>query len=152
MLTNEQHLFGQFERVYWHLSKKLGSLWKQIFEERFPGSQSHMLFLLERNGAHKRMSELADALNLTPGAATTVADKLIENGYITRLRDQDDRRVVYLKITNKGKEAIRELQNEGSELMRLVFNDLSDADLTFFINCFERASRNIDDLRRGKNE
>lgn len=97
-------------------------------ERQFPGSQSHILFLLERDSS-TRMSTLADLLHLTPGAVTTAADKLILNEYIARSRDAKDRRVIHLEITYKGKEILRELQEEGREAMQSVFSHLSEVDL-----------------------
>lgn len=134
-------------RLYWDLSRDMSYFWKEIFTRRFPGSQSTILFLLERNG-RKRMSELADSLHLTPGAVTTASDKLIENGFIARIRDEQDRRVVYLEMTDKGKKALTELQNEGRKAMKAVFSDLSEADLEFLIRTFEQASHNINNIRK----
>lgn len=147
MSSQNQELYLQFEKLYWNISKKMSYLWKDIFEQQFPGSQSHILFLLERRGSMK-MSELAESLHLTPGAVTTASDKLIENGYITRVRDEQDRRVVYLQMTNKGKEVLTALQKEGRKLMKLVFNDLSEQDLYFLISTFEQAEENINKLRK----
>lgn len=139
-------LFTQFERIYWSLSKDTGFLWKQIFEKSFPGSQSHILFLLERDGA-KKMTELAKVLGLTPGALTTASDKLIGKGYITRFRDEKDRRVVYLEMSEKGNEQLTELRNEGRKAMKEVFNHLTVGDLESLIDLFEQASNNVRTMR-----
>lgn len=139
-------LFTQFERVYWSLSKDTEFLWKQIFEKSFPGSQSHILFLLERDGA-KKMTELAKELGLTPGALTTASDKLIEKGFIARSRDEKDRRVVYLEMTEKGRVRLTELRNEGRKAMKEVFQHLTVSDLQSLINLFEQASNNIQHMR-----
>lgn len=138
-------------RLYWNLSKDMTYIWKGIFTRRFPGSQSNILFLLERNG-RKRMSELADSLHLTPGAVTTASDKLIENGYIARIRDEQDRRVVYLEMTDKGRTALTELQNEGRKAMKLVFSHLSESELEHLIKTFEQASKNVNNIQKGCNE
>lgn len=145
MSTGNQNHFPEFEKLFWKLSREMGYLWKRIYEQTFPGSQSHILFLLERNGT-KRMSELADALHLTPGAVTTASDRLIDHGYIDRIRDEKDRRVIYLELTQKGKETLNELQNEGRRIMRLVFNDISETDLKMMNYIFEQATINLDNI------
>lgn len=122
-------------------------IWKEVFEQRFPGSQSYILFVLERSGP-KRMSELADSIHLTPGAVTIATDKLICQGYIERIRNKEDRRVVYVKITDKGGETLREMRNEGKKAMRAVFNHLSQTDLEHLITVFEQAVHNLDLLRK----
>lgn len=52
---------------------------------------------------HKTISQVADELHLTPGTMTAMADRLIYKGYVERIRDQHDRRVIRLKLTNKGR-------------------------------------------------
>lgn len=151
MSLPSEKTFSQFEKLYWKLSKNMSYIWKGIFEQRFPGSQSHLLFLLERSGP-KKMSELADSLHLTPGAVTIASEKLIDNGYIARIRDEKDRRVVFLEMTIKGREALAEVQNEGRKAMKLVFSHLSETDVDFLIGTFEQAVKNIDDLRKGNDK
>lgn len=147
MSTDDQNIFPEFEKLFWKLSREMGYLWKRIYEQTLPGSQFHILFLLERNGT-KRMSELADALHLTPGAVTTASDRLIDRGYIDRVRDEKDRRVIYLELTQKGKETLNELQNEGRKIMKLVFNDISDIDLKMMNTIFKQANSSINSIKR----
>lgn len=145
-MEQQQH-FYEFEKLFWQLSRNMGYLWKKIYAQSFPGSQSHILFTLERSGP-KKMSELASILYLTPGAVTTASDRLIENGYIARVRDEEDRRVVHLELTTKGADALQSLQNEGRQIMKKVFHDISDDDLKTINNVFEHAMINIDSVGR----
>lgn len=143
-MEQQQH-FHKFENLFWQLSRNMGYLWKKIYAQSFPGSQSHILFTLERSGP-KKMSELASILYLTPGAVTTASDRLIENGYIARVRNEEDRRVVHLELTTKGSEALKSLQNEGRKIMRKIFHDISDDDLKKINDIFEQAMLNIDSV------
>lgn len=151
MTSSNQELFLSFEKLYWQLTRGMGYQWKLIFEGRFPGSQSHILLLLDRNG-RMRMTELAESLHLTPGAMTSASYKLIENGFISRINDEKDRRVVYLEMTTKGKEALSELQHEGRKIMKDVFSHLSDSDLAFLVYKFEQASLNIKHIGKEQNQ
>ncbi|WP_153731039.1 MarR family winged helix-turn-helix transcriptional regulator [Sporosarcina obsidiansis] len=146
-MAEEKELFSRFEELFWQVTRSMGQIWKKIFEEHFPGSQSHLVFMLERRGP-QRMSELAEALQLTAGAVTSASDKLIERGYVARTRDKNDRRVVYLEITNKGKETIDELRLKGRKTMKMVFAHLSEEDLQHFIELFEEASVTITTIRK----
>lgn len=145
-MDNNNNLFFHFEELFWDVSRKMGYIWKQIFEASFPGSQSYIMFKLELSG-RMRMSELADSLHLTPGAVTISSDKLIDHGYITRIRDDKDRRVVYLEMTSNGKEALNELRNSGRQLMKNVFSELSETDLQRLIKIFEGATVNLNIYR-----
>ncbi|MDO5517373.1 MAG: MarR family transcriptional regulator [Clostridium sp.] len=55
----------------------------------------------------KTMSEVAQSLKITVGTLTTAINKLIRKGYVERKRIEEDRRVVLIKLTKKGKLAYR---------------------------------------------
>jgi len=144
-MINRQYDFEEFERLFWQLSREMGYQWRKIYNDTFPGSQSHILFLLERKGPQK-MSELAETLHLTPGAVTTASDRLIDQGYIARTRDKTDRRVTHLEMTQKGKQILNELQNQGRKIMKSVFKDISNEDLGKMNDIFKQATINIEKI------
>lgn len=140
-------MFSQFEDLFWQVTRNMGAIWSKIFANHFPGSQSHLVFMLERKGP-TRMSELADSLQLTAGAVTLASDKLIERGYVNRTRDEKDRRVVYLEITELGHQTIKELRQEGRQAMKTVFGHLPEDELEQLIRIFEIAAANATTLRK----
>lgn len=52
------------------------------------------------------MRDIAGSLKITSPGATMVVDKLVENGELDRHADSDDRRIVRLGITAKGKKTL----------------------------------------------
>lgn len=146
---DKQSFFPEFEKSFWKFSRTISYLWKEIYEETFPGSQSHILFLLERNGPQK-MSELAKSTHLTPGAVTTASDRLIDQGYIVRNRNEEDRRVIYLDLTEKGRDTLGSLQNKGRRIMEDVFQHVSNEDLKKISEIYTEATINIANLGEDK--
>lgn len=61
------------------------------------------VFILSKMGKSK-MSDLADALTLSYASATNLINKLCDSGYVQRYDDPSDRRVVYVELSEKGKE------------------------------------------------
>lgn len=55
----------------------------------------------------KTMSEVASELEITMGTLTTAINNLVKKGYVERCRTEEDRRVVLVKLTRKGKLAYR---------------------------------------------
>ncbi|WP_210468045.1 MarR family winged helix-turn-helix transcriptional regulator [Sporosarcina sp. 6E9] len=144
---DRQDRLQNFEALFWQLSRDVEHLWKDIYAKTFPGSQSRIMYLLEQSGPMK-MSELANSLHITAGAVTTASNILIENGYISRLRNEEDRRVVHLDLTEKGSRILHELQNEGRAMMKLVFTDITDADLQTMTTIYQQAIANIEHLQK----
>ncbi|WP_432355499.1 MarR family winged helix-turn-helix transcriptional regulator [Sporosarcina sp. A2] len=134
--------FVRFEELFWNVTREMGKMWKQVFEANLPGSQSHLVFTLARKGPLK-MSELAQILGLTAGAVTAASDKLISHGYVTRIRDESDRRIVHLAITDDGREMLQQLRSVGRTKMTKAFSHLNEDQLPMMIDIFEQAARNI---------
>lgn len=56
-----------------------------------------------------RPSDLAEALQVTPGTVTPLIDRLIDSGLVTRSRDAEDRRVLRLSLTPLGQERLAQI-------------------------------------------
>ncbi|MGH7692052.1 MAG: MarR family transcriptional regulator [Candidatus Dormibacteria bacterium] len=70
------------------------------------GRQGRALYLI-RDGA-MTMGQLASELGVQPGAATAVADRLVQLGLAERLRSPLDRRLVQISATERGIQLMRD--------------------------------------------
>lgn len=57
--------------------------------------------------SERTMSEVAQTLKITVSTLTTAINKLIKKEYVERKRIEEDRRVVLIKLTKRGKLAFR---------------------------------------------
>jgi DNA-binding MarR family transcriptional regulator len=57
------------------------------------------------------LGELSNKMYLHPSTVTGVVDRLEKKGYVVRDRGQEDRRVVEVKLTPKGKELVKKAPN-----------------------------------------
>ncbi|MFD3449428.1 MarR family winged helix-turn-helix transcriptional regulator [Microbacteriaceae bacterium 4G12] len=73
-------------------------------------SQNQLILLLQLkiNGGMKAI-EIADFFNVTPGAVTSMCDKLEKLNLIQRVRENEDRRVVHMILTNAGEAKVHEI-------------------------------------------
>ncbi len=69
-------------------------------------SETHVIDNIGVN-RERTMSDTAKDLRITSGTLTTAVDNLIKKGYVTRERSVEDRRVVKIKLTEKGIAAYR---------------------------------------------
>ena len=98
------------------------------YEEKLTISQLLLLYLLE-DGKSYKVSELAEKLGITPSAVTNLSNKLVENQFINRFRPEDNRRVVMLFLTDKGKQFLKEISEVKSRLLGEALSELNDDDL-----------------------
>lgn len=73
----------------------------------------------------RTMSEIAQKLKITVGTLTTAVNKLIKKGYVERKRIEEDRRVVLVKLTKKGKLAYRIHDKFHKEMVNTAIDGLS---------------------------
>lgn len=98
--------------------------WNRTFNESL--GVSHILILghLSVHGG-SRLSDLAKVVGLTPPTVTHLSDKLVKKGLAVRSKDEDDRRIIYLAITNEGREILDRANQEGQFLRRKLFEKLT---------------------------
>ncbi|BBH22855.1 MarR family transcriptional regulator [Paenibacillus baekrokdamisoli] len=119
------------------LLKSMKQEWNKHGTYSLSFTQFKVLFKLQAEGAQK-VSELAEAMGMTPGAITGIADKLIAEGYIKRSRAEDDRRVVYIELTDKGERMLKQLLISQAETMSTFFDKLPDEDIAHLTRIFKR--------------
>ena len=68
--------------------------------------QCHLLCLVKDKGS-MTMSELAEAIGVTTGAATGFISRLLKRCMVKRYHDKKDRRRVMVKLTARGEEVLK---------------------------------------------
>ncbi|NGP46866.1 MarR family transcriptional regulator [Bacillaceae bacterium SIJ1] len=79
-----------------------------IAEEQLSQLQVVLLFELKKQGSMKA-SEIAELFQVTPGAVTSMCDKLEHRSLIQRTRDAKDRRIVKMILTDQGEKKLQAL-------------------------------------------
>ncbi|GLX67854.1 MarR family winged helix-turn-helix transcriptional regulator [Paenibacillus glycanilyticus] len=106
-------------------------------------TQFKLLCTLHTSGSLK-VSELADVLGLTSGAITGIADKLLSEDLISRERASNDRRVVYIELTAKGKDMVDDILKSHHEAFSSFFNVLPEEDIQHLRRIFAQLLANMD--------
>lgn len=77
-----------------------------------------------------KVSQLGDYMSLTSGAITTAINQLEKENYIERMRDKEDRRVVWVSITEKGEQTIHHIAKQKKELWKSMFTSLDENEVS----------------------
>ncbi|MDP4096559.1 MarR family transcriptional regulator [Paenibacillus sp. P96] len=94
---------SEFAKLWFKLTKDYKVYMEQHLAPSLTESQLTVLEVLQENGRMKP-SQLIPYLATTPAAVTMLLDRMEKNGFVTRLRDQEDRRIVWILITERGLE------------------------------------------------
>lgn len=74
------------------------------------------LWVISKLGKFK-MSELADYLALSYASATNLINRLVDAGLISRYDDPDDRRVVIVELSEKGREITSSIRKKHLDIL-----------------------------------
>ena len=102
--------------------------------------QFWVLGYLDRNGKSK-MNNLAQHLKISPPATTGLIDRLILQGLVVRKDDFSDRRIVWIELTAKGKEIIKNINKQKTETLVKIFTKISPKDRDHYLNILEQVVR-----------
>ena len=102
--------------------------------------QLKSLFYISRHG-RVNLSGLASGIRVTPANVTGIADRLVGQGLLTRTPDPDDRRVSWLRATDKGKTLINDLREGRAQEMRRILDQLTEEELSTVARGFELVAR-----------
>ncbi|VYU11744.1 MarR family transcriptional regulator [Clostridium tertium] len=89
----------------------------------------------------KMMSEVAQDLGITVGTLTTSINRLIKKGYVERSRIEEDRRVVLVELTKKGKIANRLHERFHNEMVKEMMNGLLDEEKEVLISSLDKLNK-----------
>lgn len=79
--------------------------WHDVSELRATNGQVRLLRILTTR-PHCTMQELADHLSVAPPTVTSMIKRLLTLGFVERLRDEQDWRVVRISLTERGCHAV----------------------------------------------
>lgn len=120
----------------------------QITIYGFTTSQCYCLLELAKYDG-LTMNEISDKMNLNTSTMTRIVDKLVRDKFITRERYEQDRRVVVVKLTEKGKIAATDLKNSLNRYYLDIIEYLPQgkvnevlASVSLLLNAFEKANPN----------
>ena len=91
--------------------------------------QLKCLFYISRHG-RLNLSGLAAGIHVTPANVTGIVERLVEQEYLTRIPDSDDRRVLWLRLTDKAEALLANLREGRASKMREVLERLSMEELS----------------------
>ncbi len=94
----------------------------------------------------RTMSETAKDLSITTGTLTVAIDKLLRKGYVNRYKDENDRRVVRIELTKKGKLAFRLHQKFHKLMVERITQSLDDKEKEIIMRSLSNVSELIDEL------
>lgn len=127
--------------LYRIINKRWNQEWSKFSENGHSVTHTMVLEILETEG-RQMASSLASALSITTGGITGIVDKLESERLVSKTRDNRDRRVVYMEITEKGSDLLKVLLVQRLQFMKSFFFSLSEQELYALLKINQKLSIN----------
>ncbi|GAA0592088.1 hypothetical protein GCM10009001_05320 [Virgibacillus siamensis] len=116
--------------------------WNKVFDEDLGVSHILVLGHLMVHG-NSRPSDIAKELGLTPPTLTHLSEKLVQKKLALRIRDESDRRIVNLGITDEGIATVQRANQKGVELRKNLFEKLTEEEREQLLSIYEKLGRSV---------
>lgn len=101
-----------------------------------PGQVFMLRFIKQENQCS--VSKLADKLEVNPSAITVMLDRLESHGFVERIRDMNDRRVVIAQITHAGEETLNHVLDVRNQIIQRCLEQVQPSELDSFVQTLEK--------------
>ena len=131
----EQEASLNIVRTSDQFQNRFGKLFRQF---GLTASQYNVLRILRGEGKPMPCLEIADRMVQVVPAMTGLIDRLEKQELVNRHRCTEDRRVIYIEITDKAIDLLRELDEPVMELHRELVGHLTRAELSELSRLLEK--------------
>ncbi|HDX9630179.1 TPA: MarR family transcriptional regulator [Bacillus cereus] len=144
-MNKEEQVMNGFRELY----NKIVWLNKDKMEEGLKGFKSSEVHCIEyiENNADSNVTQLAEAFYVTRGAISRMTKKLIQKGLIESYQKSENKKEVYFRLTEQGKEIYKiheDLHKEFQDRDKAVFEQVTEEEFESIISFVEKYSRHLD--------
>ncbi len=135
--------------AFFEVSKRLNGQIRDMIQEDITMEQFQILKYISSRG-RCTSTELADAFGVGKSSITAMITRMVDKGLLQRTRDQDDRRVVYLTMTEQGQRNYDIVQDQIISTVSKYLVHFEADEVEGFISAFERLARLVGEGSSGK--
>ncbi len=88
-----------------------------------------------------KMKDIAHELNTSLPAATGLINRLYGINMVERIYDKNDRRVIYIKVTAKGKNIIETIRLQRQQAIKEIFSKLTEKERDNYLKILKKLKK-----------
>lgn len=120
-----------------HMMRRMHQELAGSLKDGITANQFFVMKMLADRG-QMTVSEVAEAFTVSLSAVTSLVDRLFRAGMIERRRSEDDRRVVWLELTEEGRNMVNTCMAGRRRVIRRYISRLEEKELVFLIEINEK--------------
>ena len=115
---------------------------KFVLEDIHPGDMAVFGLLMKAkkiNGqARLKMTELSQTMGISKAAATQAVNRLVDRGLLDREGDENDRRTVYIQMSDKGEKLFKRENDRVLAMIDKIIENMGEKDIEEFIRLYRK--------------
>lgn len=89
-------------------------------------------------GTESKMTDIARFLEVSTPCATNMVDRLVRQGYLLRIYDPKDRRIIRVRLTSKGVSLVEKINAQRKQRATEIFSKLSGYERSTYLKILKR--------------
>jgi DNA-binding MarR family transcriptional regulator len=108
---------------------------KSLITEEFADISYNDMHIIEAVGIDepRNMKTVAHKMSVTTGTLTKAMDALCEKGYVVRERSREDKRVIHLRLTDRGRSAYYHHEQFHRQMIKNLTSEMSEEETEVLI-------------------
>lgn len=115
-------------------------------------SASILVFMKRHSKIRAQMSEIESKYGFVKSTLTAATDVLVKAGYVKRYRTDEDRRAVFIELTEKGNEKANEIEKSMREYINEKLSVLSEEQFEKLLDAFSTIKDTVNILQNFNKE
>ncbi|KXG11557.1 MarR family transcriptional regulator [Anoxybacillus rupiensis] len=140
-----KELVERYLSVSFDVMKRGAMLVKCELDEDITNDQYYLLRYMYKRGICTS-TELASAFIVNKSAITAMTNRLVEKEMVRRIRDEKDRRVIYLTLTEKGMRWFQETEEKIHKLVGSFITKFSEQEIEMFLQLYEKLASALHEM------
>lgn len=119
---------------------------KKLKEKGLEGlipSHGNVLTALYQNDGMLTMKEIANRIGKDKSTVTPLVEKLLKLGYVEKEKSQKDKRVTYIRLTEKGMQIESKYNEISRDVRDTAYRNFSDEEKETFLRLLKRLNDNF---------
>jgi len=88
-----------------------------------------------------KVSVISKRMGISPPVVTGLVDRLVKSGYVARMRDFQDRRIVFVRLTKKGNAYVGKFKKAIQKKWKQILVHLTDGERLAYIKIMKKLMR-----------
>ena len=123
---NIETMMNYFSQIRKYYANILNECMKDV---KLSSNEISILIMLSNNQSITTSAQLYVLLGVSKGLVSRSVEHLITNGYLLSKRDEDDRRIVHLYLSEEGQQIVCRINKEVTKINEKLLADISEEEI-----------------------